>query len=261
MGALHHGHGSLIRLGREHGDEVFVTVFVNPTQFGPQEDLSKYPRTLAADVELAGNEGASLVFAPEPRQMYPEGDETRVVVPRVSQGLCGLSRPGHFEGVATVVTKFFALAGEVTAIFGRKDYQQLQVIRTLVRDLLLPVRIVGAPTVRAADGLAESSRNAFLSAEERAQALAIPRALTDAQRVFRAGERDAKTLREAALRCLEQAGLAIDYVELAHADTLAASSAGLIPERTVLAVAAKAGSTRLIDNTVFGEDDSPLPLS
>lgn len=257
MGALHRGHGSLIRLARSYGEEVFVSVFVNPTQFGPSEDFAKYPRTLEADVSLAMAEGATLVFAPEAAQMYPEGEETRVTVPRLSQYLCGRGRPGHFDGVATVVTKFFALAGPVTAIFGRKDYQQLMVIRALVRDLLLPVQVVGAPIIRARDGLAESSRNAYLGASERERALAIPRALGGVHAAFGSGERRAEALRRTLENHLAQPGLAIEYAELADAETLEPIVAGTVPDRCLVAVAVRVGNTRLIDNLVLGEESAP----
>jgi pantoate--beta-alanine ligase len=258
MGALHRGHGSLVRLARNYGDEVYVTVFVNPTQFGPQEDFSKYPRTLQRDVELAAQEGATLVFAPAARDMYPEGDETRVTLPKMSRELCGRTRPGHFDGVATVVTKFFALTGPSAAIFGRKDYQQLQVIRALVRDLLLPIQVVGAPIVRAEDGLAESSRNTYLSPAERQQALSIVRALAVAHHEFSNGERGTTVLRTLVRSRLESAGLRIDYVELADPDRIELCDGDRLPERALLAVAAWVGKTRLIDNLVLGEDSSPL---
>ncbi len=176
MGALHEGHAALIREARKHAEFVAVSVFVNPTQFGPNEDLARYPRTLEKDAEMCGAAGASIVFAPTDKTMYPPGDETRVRVGATAAELCGAFRPGHFEGVATVVTKLFSLAGACTAVFGRKDYQQLQVIKRFTADLFLPVTIIGLRTVREPDGLAMSSRNAYLSPEQRLAALAIPAA-------------------------------------------------------------------------------------
>ncbi|MDB4944972.1 MAG: Pantoate--beta-alanine ligase, partial [Labilithrix sp.] len=189
MGALHDGHLALVREARQHADFVMCSIFVNPTQFGPGEDFGRYPRDLAGDV--AKLIGASVVLAPEPSAMYPEGDETRVRVGAIAEHLCGPHRPGHFEGVATVCSKLFAIAGPCTAVFGKKDYQQLAVLRRVARDLFFPVNIVGHPIVREADGLAMSSRNAYLSADERARALGLSRGLDAAARAFAAGERSA----------------------------------------------------------------------
>ncbi|MGH9443234.1 MAG: pantoate--beta-alanine ligase, partial [Thermoanaerobaculia bacterium] len=206
MGALHEGHRVLMREARRRAGVVAVTLFVNPTQFGPNEDLGRYPRDLEGDLAKCAAEGVALVFAPDVREMYPAGERTRVSVGGLTAHLCGASRPGHFDGVATIVTKLFALAGPCTAVFGQKDYQQLQVIRRLARDLFLPIEIVGHPTVREPDGLALSSRNAFLSVEERARALAIPRALASAARTFHEGERGAAALTEPVKRALGEAG-------------------------------------------------------
>ncbi len=173
IGALHAGHVSLLREARRHGDLLVLSIFVNPTQFGPKEDLSRYPRTFDADLEKAREAGADVVFHPEPTEMYPDGYQTFVEVRRLQEGLCGASRPGHFVGVATVVLKLFNIVQPQVAFFGEKDYQQLQVIKRMVRDLDLPVVIVGMPIVREADGVALSSRNAYLSAEERARARAL----------------------------------------------------------------------------------------
>ena len=183
MGALHEGHLALMREAARQADVVAVTIFVNPTQFGPSEDLASYPRDLEGDLERCRSVGVSLVFAPADSDMYPGGDATRVRVSRLTDHLCGRSRPGHFEGVTTIVAKLFAVAGPCTAVFGRKDYQQLKVIERMTRDLMLPVRIVPHPTVREPDGLALSSRNAYLGADERARARAIPRALSRAVRL------------------------------------------------------------------------------
>jgi pantoate--beta-alanine ligase len=209
-------------------------------------------------VELLRGVGADLVLSPSADEMYPPGEKTRVRVAALAEHLCGPFRPGHFEGVATVVTKLFAIAGPCTAVFGRKDYQQLKIIERLARDLLLPVQVVGEPTVRDADGLALSSRNAYLSADERRRALAIPRALATAWAAFRAGERGAAALIEPARAALTEAGLRLDYAELADADELFPFALDArLPERALLAVAAFCGTTRLIDNLVLGEDAPP----
>jgi pantoate--beta-alanine ligase len=259
MGALHEGHRTLMREARKRSTAVAVTIFVNPTQFGPKEDLARYPRDLEGDLAKCAGEGVAAVFAPDALEMYPEGERTRVRVGGLTEHLCGASRPGHFEGVATVVTKLFAVAGPSVAVFGRKDYQQLQVIRRMTRDLLLPVEVVGHPTVREADGLALSSRNAYLSAEERRNALSIPRALAGALARFERGERRVSALRAPILRALSEAGLRPDYVAVADADELVPfEDAAEIGGRALVAVAAFAGTTRLIDNVVLGEDAAPV---
>ena len=260
MGALHEGHAALIREARKHADFVAVSVFVNPTQFGPNEDLARYPRTLEKDAEMCAAAGASLVFAPTEGVMYPPGDETRVRVGATAADLCGAFRPNHFEGVATVVAKLFALTGACAAVFGRKDYQQLQVIKRFTTDLFLPVTIVGLRTVREPDGLAMSSRNAYLSPEQRRAALAIPRGLTAAASAFAAGERRAGAL--AALARAEVAAIAtsIDYVDVADPDSVRVlGAAELVSERALLALAIRLGGARLIDNMVLGEEPPPLP--
>ncbi|HVW26106.1 MAG TPA: pantoate--beta-alanine ligase [Polyangiaceae bacterium] len=258
MGALHEGHRALMREAKRRASFTMVSIFVNPTQFGPREDLLRYPRDLEGDVAQCAAEGVSLVFAPSVAEMYPEGERTRVHVSGLTEHLCGASRPGHFDGVATVVTKLFAAAGPCVAVFGRKDYQQLAVIRRLTRDLLLPVEIVGVATVREADGLALSSRNVYLSAEERQRALSIPRALASAARAFAGGERGARALRAPVVQALTDAGLRVDYVALADPDALSpVDDAGAAGDRVLLAVAAFAGTTRLIDNVVLGEDEGP----
>lgn len=258
MGALHEGHLALVRAARGHADFVMVSIFVNPTQFGPKEDFGRYPRDLEGDV--AKLEGASAVFAPEANAMYPAGDETRVNVGALAAHLCGPHRPGHFEGVATVVTKLFAIAGPCTAVFGKKDYQQLAVLRRIATDLFLPVKVVGHPIVREPDGLAMSSRNAYLSAEERGHALALSRGLSLAARAFERGERSAGVLRRLAAGEVEPVATSIDYVTIADAgalvplaDDAAVSAAG----RAVIAIACRIGATRLIDNLVLGEDPAP----
>lgn len=257
MGALHAGHLALVQRARELSQTVALTLFVNPTQFGPGEDLARYPRDLEGDLARCREAGVSLVFAPEVSEVYPAGERTRVRVSELTEGLCGASRPVHFEGVATVVTKLFAAAGPCVAVFGRKDYQQLKVVERLARDLLLPVTVVGLATVREADGLALSSRNAYLSAQERAAARGVPLGLSAAAAAFQAGERQAEALLRLARQPIEAAGLALQYAELTDADQLTPLT-GAVPERALLAVAAHAGRTRLIDNLVLGEDPAPI---
>ncbi len=249
MGYLHEGHLRLVARARELADRVVVSIFVNPTQFGPGEDFDRYPRDEARDRRLCEEAGVDAVFFPSAAEMYPEGYQTYVTVEEISKPLCGASRPGHFRGVATVVLKLLNAVEPDVAVFGEKDYQQLQVVRRMVRDLNLPVRIVGVPTVREADGLALSSRNTYLSQEERRQALAIPRALRWAQEQVEAGVRDAGALAAEIRSSLEAAGLRVDYVEIRHPDTL--EPVGSIDDRALLAVAAFAGRTRLIDNRVL----------
>ena len=259
MGALHDGHLSLVHEARARSDEVAVSIFVNPTQFGPNEDFARYPRTLDRDLELCREAGVRHVFAPDASEMYPKGERTRVQVSGLTSALCGPHRPGHFDGVTTIVSKLFAVAGQCVAVFGRKDYQQLKVIERMTRDLLLPIEIVGQRTLRDADGLALSSRNAYLSSEERARALGIARGLSAAVAAFEAGERLAGELRDAALEHCTEADLRLDYVTIADADELVPiSDEAHIGERAVLAVAGFMGKTRLIDNVVLGEDPAPI---
>jgi pantoate--beta-alanine ligase len=256
MGALHEGHLALVREARTRADFVVCSIFVNPTQFGPNEDLAKYPRDLDGDVrKLAGVE---LVFAPAADAMYVEGERTRVRVDELTAHLCGPHRPGHFEGVTTVVAKLFALVGPCVAVFGKKDYQQLAVLRRMTRDLFFPTSIVGHPIVREADGLAMSSRNVFLDPAERARALGIARGLAAAARAFAAGERSAGALRGLARAHVEPIATSIDYVEVADADTLRPfDDAATAPGRALVAIACRVGGTRLIDNVVLGEDPPP----
>lgn len=253
MGALHEGHLTLVRAALRHADKVVVSVFVNPTQFGPTEDFDAYPRTLDADRANLATAGASLLYAPTVGEMYPDGFATAITVSGVSEGLCGDLRPGHFSGVATVVTKFLVQAMPDVAAFGEKDYQQLQVIRRLVRDLDIPVEIVGVPTVREADGLARSSRNAYLSPESRAIAPVLYRTLQDTARAIRAGSAVDAAL-EAGKRAILAAGFAsVDYLDLRAADGLLPLSELDRPARIL--VAAYLGKTRLIDNISVQESD------
>jgi pantoate--beta-alanine ligase len=253
MGALHAGHLALMREARRRARFLMVSIFVNPAQFGPNEDFSRYPRDLESDLEKVASVGADAVFEPEPAEIYPPGDQTRVRVGALTEPLCGAFRPGHFEGVATVVAKLFGIAGPSVAVFGRKDYQQLLVVRQMARDLFMPVEVVGHAIVREPDGLATSSRNAYLSDDERARALSLVRGLQAAARCFAAGERRARELERIARAPLELSATSIDYVEVRDADTLAPldSDAGA---RALLAVACHVGATRLIDNIVLGED-------
>jgi pantoate--beta-alanine ligase len=256
MGALHAGHLALAAEARRRASSVVVSIFVNPTQFGPSEDFARYPRDLEADVARLAPLDLAFVFAPDVAAMYPAGDETRVRVGSIAEPLCGPFRPGHFEGVATIVAKLFALVGACDAVFGRKDYQQLLVVRRMARDLLFPVEVVGLPIVREADGLAMSSRNAYLSALERARALALSRGLARAGRAFADGERDARTLEHLAREPIEEAATSIDYVEVRDPETLGPIE-GAVEGRALLAIACRIGATRLIDNMVLGEDLAP----
>jgi len=257
MGALHSGHLALVREALRLGSFVVVSIFVNKTQFGPQEDFARYPRNLEEDLQKLAPLGVHAVFVPDADEMYPPGEETRVRVGALAEPLCGRFRPGHFEGVTTVVAKLFGAVGACHAVFGRKDYQQLLVVRRMARDLLLPVVVVGHPIVREGDGLAMSSRNAYLSADERSRALALVRGLDAAARRFAEGERSAHALACLAREPIERSATSVDYVAVRDADTLAPIDQE-VTGRAVLAVACHVGSTRLIDNVVLGEDGAPL---
>jgi pantoate--beta-alanine ligase len=246
MGALHEGHLTLVRRGLELADRAVASVFVNPTQFGPNEDLSSYPRREARDAELLEGAGCGLLFAPTVAEMYPDDFSTTVTVAGVSAGLCGDIRPGHFAGVATVVAKLLLQCLPDVALFGEKDYQQLAVIRRLARDLDIPVAIEGVATVREADGLAMSSRNAYLSAEERAVAPAIHRVLLAVAGGLRAGDAASKLCAKAVADLLAAGFKSVDYVEVRDADTLAPLEWFDRPARVL--VAARLGGARLIDN-------------
>ncbi|MEG1079743.1 MAG: pantoate--beta-alanine ligase [Pseudomonas sp.] len=255
MGNLHSGHAALVTKAAQRVDFVVASIFVNPLQFGPSEDLDKYPRTLAADQEKLLQAGCHLLFAPSVEEMYPDGmdGQTRVNVAQLSEGLCGASRPGHFEGVATVVSKLFNMVQPDLAVFGQKDFQQLAVIRALVRDLNMPIQIIGEPTVRAEDGLALSSRNGYLSAEQRAIAPALYRLLSQMASVIEQGERDYPTLIANARQQLELAGLRPDYLEVRQALSLRPATAD--DRDLVILIAAYLGATRLIDNLHLNLDD------
>ena len=246
MGALHAGHMALIAKAKHHASHVAASVFVNPTQFGPSEDFSRYPRQEAEDAAMLEASGCALLWAPRVATMYPDGHATSIRVAGVSEPLEGAHRPGHFDGVATVVAKLFVQVQPDVALFGEKDFQQLAVIRKMVRDLDLPVGIVGVPTQRDVDGVALSSRNAYLSSDERVAARVLPRALLEAARSLRDGEA-AEAVLERARAQLRDAGFdPIDYVALVDAETLVPAGDLARPRR--LLAAAKLGRTRLIDN-------------
>jgi pantoate--beta-alanine ligase len=251
MGALHEGHLALLHAARGQADVVILTLFVNPTQFGPNEDLGRYPRDEDGDLHKARRAGIDLAFCPEPAAMYLPGAQTFVEVRELSQPLCGASRPGHFAGVATVVAKLFHITQPHVAVFGEKDYQQLAIIRRMVRDLDFAIEIASVPIVREADGLAMSSRNAYLSAEQRRAARSLSAGLAAAEHAFAGGERRAAALVAAASAPIEaEADTRIDYAELRDAEELTAITQ--IERRAVLALAVFVGTTRLIDNRVLG---------
>jgi pantoate--beta-alanine ligase len=254
MGYLHAGHVSLVRVAREAGSEaVAATIFVNPMQFGPGEDFEKYPRDEARDLAMLDAAGVDAVYLPGAGEMYPEGHRTFVEVTGVSQGLCGAARPGHFRGVATVVAKLFLASKPHVAVFGKKDYQQLAVIRAMNRDLDFGIEIVGAPIVREGDGLAMSSRNVYLSGEDRIAARCLSRGLFRAKELFGKGERNAGTLVGASRREIEtEPRVKMEYAEGRDPDTLAPLT-GRVDAVTIL-VAAKVGLTRLIDNITLGKE-------
>jgi len=258
MGALHEGHLSLIHRAREDTDFVVVSIFLNPTQFGPDEDLEEYPRTPEADRAAAEEAGADLLFAPSTEEMYPEGFCTYVeVTGQMTARLCGASRPGHFRGVATVVTKLLNQVRPDLAFFGQKDAQQVAVIKRMVRDLDMPVRVVVCPTVRESDGLAMSSRNRYLSPEEREQATVLHKALERAQALFAAGQTETGGLKEAIRAVISQAPAAkVDYVDVVDAETMAPLT--VVDRPALVALAVFVGRTRLIDNTVL-QPYSPGP--
>jgi pantoate--beta-alanine ligase len=254
MGALHAGHLSLVHEARLRTDHVVATIFVNPTQFAPHEDFSKYPRTLDADLAALSSAGCHAVFVPTAEEMYPPGATTAVEPPDVARPLEGVCRPGHFRGVATIVLKLFHLIPADVACFGQKDFQQALVIRRMVADLNVPIDVVVCPTVREPDGLALSSRNRYLSSAEREQALALSRALRQAERLIEAGERDSSRIIEAMRTALVTAGItSIDYVALADPETL--TEVSQVAGQSVALIACRVGNTRLIDNCLI---DPPI---
>jgi pantoate--beta-alanine ligase len=256
MGNLHAGHAALVEKASQRVDFVVASIFVNPLQFGPTEDLASYPRTLEADKERLLQAGCNLLFAPSVEEIYPQGlaGQTLVRVSGVSEGLCGASRPGHFDGVATVVCKLFNMVQPDLAIFGQKDFQQLAVIRTLVSDLNMPIQIIGEPTVRAADGLALSSRNGYLDESQRSAAPIIYRTLSNMAAAIQAGEVNFNNLLSAGLKALTDAGLRPDYLEVREANSLKPASPD--DQQLVILAAAFLGSTRLIDNIAVSREQT-----
>ena len=254
MGALHEGHLSLARQARADNATMAASIFVNPTQFGANEDFATYPRSFERDLELLAAQGADLVYAPSPAEVYPEGFDTWVEPGAVAAGMEGAARPGHFRGVATVVAKLFTVVRPDRAYFGQKDGQQVAVIRKMNADLNLGVDVVTMPTIREPDGLALSSRNAYLTAEQRAAAPVVYRALCAAAAHWRQGQRDTRTLRATAQAVLASEPLVatVDYVSIVDADTMAELPAVEPGQRAMIAVAARLGTVRLIDNVVVG---------
>jgi len=253
MGALHEGHLSLVRAARDKSDVITVSIFVNPTQFGPQEDFAKYPRNLKSDSALLEREHVDVVFAPSVEDMYPAGAVTWVTVEGMSDRLCGRSRPGHFRGVTTVVSKLFHIIEPDATFFGQKDAAQVAIIRRMVRALNMPVSIEVCPTIRESDGLALSSRNAYLNPEERKSALVLYRSLRRAQELFDRGEHDsAKLVAAGKQEFAKEPSARLDYFEIVDPETLESVSA--ISKRALIAVAAYVGNTRLIDNIVVNPE-------
>ena len=250
MGALHEGHLSLVRTAKAQCDSTAATLFVNPTQFGPNEDFEKYPRTFERDRELLEKEGVDLLFAPPVEEMYPAGATTYVTVEGLSERLCGKSRPGHFRGVTTIVSKLFNVIEPEMAFFGQKDAAQVAIIRRMVSDLNMPVEIVACPIVREPDGLAMSSRNAYLDPQQRKAALVLRRSLIRVEEMFKRGEHDSGELIEFGKQPFhEEPSVRLDYLEIVDPDTLEPVSE--INKPALVAVAAFLGSTRLIDNGVL----------
>jgi pantoate--beta-alanine ligase len=252
MGYFHDGHLSLMKAGKERGDCLVISIYVNPIQFGPTEDLEKYPRDFDRDVRLADNVGVDVVFYPNNQEMYPSLFQTLVKVENVTRNLCGMSRPDHFNGVTTVCAKLFNIVKPHVAIFGRKDFQQLVTVKRMVRDLNLDLEIVGMPIVRESDGLAMSSRNVYLKEKERNSALNLSRSLKLAKEMYDKGERNASVILNAVKKMIEQhPDCTIDYVKICDSTTIA--DVEKIEGETLLALAVKVSSTRLIDNYVFGD--------
>jgi len=259
MGALHAGHFSLVREARQRADSVVVSIFVNPIQFNSRSDFESYPRDDARDAGGLDREGVDALFLPTAEEIYPPGFQTRVEVTEVTRPLCGAHRPGHFAGVTTVVAKLFLAVKPDVAIFGAKDYQQLQVVRQMVRDLNFAIEIVAGETVREADGLAMSSRNARLSEAERERARAVPRGIERVKRGAAAGEGDPATLVAEFTSEIENAGARVEYAEIRHPDTLQAVTS--LEDRALLAVAVWVGEVRLIDNAVIERGRAPRPVA
>jgi len=259
MGYLHQGHVSLLDAARKAADLLVLSIFVNPTQFGAGEDFDTYPQDLAKDTHLAKKAGVDVVFVPPAAQMYPQGYNSWVEVAGITEVLCGASRPGHFRGVTTVVNKLFNIIAPRVAFFGNKDFQQLAVIRRMVKDLNLPVDIVGLPIVREADGLAMSSRNSYLAQEERQQALCLSQAIAQAQQLAKNGElRVTEILHRLRMSIESHLLVKIDYLKICHQDSLQEQM--LVDENSVLLLAVFIGRTRLIDNAFVMEPVAKIPL-
>ena len=253
MGFLHQGHLELLRVGSEKGDRLIMSLFVNPTQFGPREDYGGYPRNTEGDLNKARSAGVDEVFMPTVEEIYPEGFQSAVRVEEVTRYLCGRSRPGHFAGVTTVVAKLFHIIRPHVAIFGEKDYQQLVVIRQMVRDLNMGIDIIGVPTVRERDGLAMSSRNSYLSPEERSSAISLKKGLDLAKAMAAEGERDPTKIKSAIRELiLSHPFTEIDYISICDPETL--TDVGVIDRPCLVALAVKVGKTRLIDNAMVREN-------
>jgi len=253
MGYLHDGHLKLMQEGKKRSDCLITSIYVNPTQFGPGEDLEKYPRDFERDERLSRDVGVDVIFYPSNSEMYPEQYHTYVTVESITDNLCGLTRPGHFRGVATVCAKLFNIVKPHVTIFGQKDFQQLAVIKRLVTDLNMDIEVVGIPTIREPDGLAMSSRNSYLQENERESALSLSRSLTLAERLYAGGERDASVIINAVKDFIEKhPGTRIDYVKICDVETM--KDVRVLEGKAVLALAVWVGIPRLIDNHVFGEN-------
>ena len=252
MGYFHEGHLDLMREGRKRGDCLVISIYVNPTQFGPNEDFEKYPRDLERDRTMAEGVGVDVIFYPPTAEMYPPYYQTYVTVENVTNNLCGLSRPGHFRGVATICAKLFNLVKPHIAVFGKKDFQQLVTIKRMVQDLNMDLEVIGMPTTREQDGLAMSSRNIYLTPDERVSALSLSRSLKLAKGLYEQGERDAvKMIGEVRKHIESHPYTTMDYVQIC--DTTTMKDVVLLDRESVLAMAVRVGKTRLIDNYVFGE--------
>ena len=258
MGNLHRGHISLVERVQTLADRVVCSIFVNPTQFGPGEDFEAYPRTLAEDERLLREQGVDLIFAPTADQIYPFGTElaVQVGVPKLVDDLCGRSRPGHFAGVTTVVCRLLNIVGPDYAVFGEKDYQQLAVLTRMVEDLRMPVKVIRAPIVREEDGLALSSRNQYLTAQERKVAPGLNAVLHEVRESLRAGDRDYQAVTDRAKSALKKLGFRPDYLEIRMADDLDVPEAGTDPSKLIVLAAAWLGEARLLDNLKIGDDSS-----
>ncbi|MBN2254427.1 MAG: pantoate--beta-alanine ligase [Deltaproteobacteria bacterium] len=252
MGYLHEGHLSLMKEGRKRSDCLIISIYVNPTQFGPSEDLDKYPRDFVRDEKLAMNEGVDVIFYPSNQEMYPDNYQTYVNVEGVTNNLCGLSRPGHFQGVTTVCAKLFNITKPHLTVFGKKDFQQYVTIKRMVADLNMDLEVLGLATVRESDGLAMSSRNTYLKQDERESALSLSRSLKRAKELYEGGERNAATIIDEMRALIEgYPHTAIDYIKIC--DTLTMNDVETLDRESVVALAVRVGLPRLIDNYVFGD--------